>query len=132
MTDETRIELVIGMARTLTLTITDANGDPVHINTSDLYFTVKRTTRNADAAAILRKSSADDITIADTGAEDANKGKAQIAIHAADWVGFDPRGQLDFPWDVVEVAGGEPSTVLGTPVGDAPIRLRPAVTVSVP
>jgi hypothetical protein len=129
-----QIELVAGDRRTFTLTITDRDsGEPVHINSSTLFFTIKRSTRNADAAAVIRKSSpSGGIEILDTGAEDANKGKARITITKADWVGFDQIGaQRDYPWDVQEVTDGEPETIMGTPLGDDPIRIVMDVTTSV-
>lgn len=128
-----QIELVAGDARTFTVTVTDRDtGLPADISASTLFFTVKRSTRNADADAVLRKlSPSTGITILDTGIGDANKGKARISITKTDWVGFDPRGQADYPWDVQEVRAGEPETIMGTPLGDAPIRIVADVTSSV-
>jgi hypothetical protein len=129
-----QVELIAGDRRTFTLTVTDRiTGLPAHIDGSTLFFTIKRSTRNADAAAVIRKSSpSGGITILDTGAEDANKGVAHITITKADWDGFDQLGaQRDYPWDVQEVVAGEPETIMGTPLGDDPIRIVMDVTTSV-
>lgn len=130
MTDA--IELVIGRAHSFTLTVTNRDtGLPVHINGSTLFFTIKRSVRNSDAAALVRLSVGGGITILDTGAEDDNKGKATVTIVASDWATFDPYSQTHFPWDLVEVTGGQPVTIMGTPVGDDPIRLQLGVNSSV-
>lgn len=129
------ITLVHGNDRTLELTVTESDGStPAHINGASLRFTLKASTLNPDARALIVKTTGDgSIVVLDTGAEDANKGKARIEIGRADWASVTMRKPRElWPWDVQQYLNGDVSTVLGTPVGDDPMEVVLSVSRSAP
>jgi hypothetical protein len=96
----TLLSMTRGDTATFTLTLTDAAGGPLDLTDLDITFTAKRSTYDADADAVLRKTVGSGITVAD----DPATGVATLTITAADTADLSQSKSL--PWDV-EVVDGE-------------------------
>lgn len=60
-----RLEMYRGDSALWPMTAYQADGQPLNISTGSLYFTVKSSTRQLDAAAILQKTVGSGITVTD-------------------------------------------------------------------
>lgn len=124
----TALRLIRGDTRNpLTIAVTDpVSGDPVDIFGSELRFTIRPSPSRPET--VVAKTSADGgITILDTGANDENRGKAQVNFADDDWVGY-AYNTAKFSWDLQEIFDGKTETIAGTPLGDEPIEIVQDVT----
>jgi len=87
-------ELVIGQTYSKALEFLDEFSNPIDIQGSTLYFTLKDSLRNSDANAVLSVS-----TVVPSGQE-PSKGKVNLVIDSDAWSGIEAK---QYYWSLVRV-----------------------------
>jgi hypothetical protein len=118
----TRLATYRGDNESFTITVRDAAGATVALTGASLRFMAKRRARDADAAAVITKTTASGITH-DPDQVGAGKGKATIALLPADTA-----LAAVLVWDL-QLRDG--SGLVQT-VATGSLRIRPDVSVTVP
>lgn len=92
------IDVAQGETKTLELTVTNADGDPVNLTGATVYFTVKA---SRDGSALIEKDSG---TPAEAQITDAANGEAEIYLVASDTSSLDAGSYVYDVW--VVLSGG--------------------------
>ncbi len=95
-----------GDRRTILVTVTDVNGDPVNLASYLIRFTAKRKVRDSDSSAVIAKSIGDGVTVTD-----APGGLLSITIDPEDTSGL-PSVSTTLVWDMQVNGGGGPETIV--------------------